>query len=54
MDKLSEDERVPVTAGYVRELAHSIERDPAFVFIERLSAAMKQQKRWRIPYGAAL
>ena len=46
---LSEDEPVPVTAGYVRELAHGIERDPAFVFIERLSAAMKQRGRWRIP-----
>ena len=47
--KLSEGEAVPVTAGYVRELAHSIEREPAFVFIERLSAAMKQRISWRIP-----
>ena len=47
--KLSECEAVPLTAGYVRELAHGIERDPAFVFIERLSTAMKQRGRWRIP-----
>ena len=47
--KLSEDEPVPVTAGYVRELAYGIEREPAFLFIERLSAAMKQRGRWRIP-----
>ena len=47
--KLSEDEPIPVTAGYVRELAHGIERDPAFLLIERLSAAMKRRGRWRIP-----
>lgn len=48
-EKLSENEQVQITAGYVRELAHGIEREPSFIFIERLSAAMKQRGRWRIP-----
>lgn len=47
--KLSEDEQVPLTTSYVRLLARNVEAEPAYVFIERLSAAMKQRGRWRIP-----
>ena len=46
---ISEEGQVQVTTEYVRVLAHSIEGDPSFVFIERLAAAMGQRGRWRVP-----